>query len=414
MVRILHTADWHLGRRLEGRSRHDEQVAVLKEIRQIADDEKVDAVLVAGDIFDAFVPPAESEALFYSTMTHLSDGGRRAVVVIAGNHDSPDRLIASDPYARVLGITTLGYPKDTPKLYDGGSERAACIASAPSTVTLRLPRARLPLTILALPYPSESRLREVVSERLDDDVTVARDYNARVAEFMREAARGFHPEGVAIVASHLYVTGGEECESERQIQVGGAYSIAASSFPAAAKYVALGHLHRPQEQRGCVDQAVRYSGSILQYSFSEEQQNKSVTIVDVDESGATHREVMLATGRRLHRWHDVASLAELEHRLASSDALGWYSIVVGLDEIMQPEYLANLRERHPGIISCIPRYNVDGSSIDDAQRIADLPLEEQFRRFVEARYGQPCSEPVMRLFLELTGTQNDGDADASE
>src|SRR5688500_4361574 len=143
-MRILHTADWHLGRRLAGRSRHDEQIAVLDEICRIADDENVDVVVVAGDVFDAFVPPAEAEALFYSTMTRLADSGRRAVVVIAGNHDSPDRLIAADPYARSLGISTLGFPKDIPTLYDAGQDRAACVASGPSTVTLRLPRARQP------------------------------------------------------------------------------------------------------------------------------------------------------------------------------------------------------------------------------------------------------------------------------
>src|SRR5689334_21764985 len=111
-MKILHTADWHLGRRLEGRSRHDEQSRVLDEICDIAAEEDVDAVLIAGDIFDSYNPPAESESLFYSTMTRLSDGGRCAVIVIAGNHDSPDRLIASNPYARVLGISTLGYPID--------------------------------------------------------------------------------------------------------------------------------------------------------------------------------------------------------------------------------------------------------------------------------------------------------------
>ena len=135
-MKILHTADWHLGRKLEGRSRHLEQVAVLAEIVGIAEQEQVDAVLIAGDIFDTYNPPAESEALFYETMARLADGGRRAVVVLAGNHDSPDRLIASSPYARALGICTLGYPKDVPHLYDGGSGRTACVESAPSFVKI--------------------------------------------------------------------------------------------------------------------------------------------------------------------------------------------------------------------------------------------------------------------------------------
>lgn len=410
MPRILHTADWHLGRRLEGRSRHDEQAAVLAEICGIAEQEQVDVVVVAGDVFDSFVPPAEAEALFYRTMATLSDGARRAVVVLAGNHDSPDRLIASDPYARELGITTLGFPKDIPELYDGGAERVACVESGPSRITLRLPRSRKPLTILALPYPSESRLREVLSERIDDDVSAARDYSARIGEFMQEAALGFHPEGVSIIASHLFVQGGIECESERQIQVGGAYSVDTMSFPTDAAYVALGHLHRPQEQRGREDLPVRYSGSILQYSFSEAEQTKSVTIIDVDETGATHREVPLGAGRTLYRWHELGSLAELEARLSMGDPLAWYSISVHVDDLLSPEYVTNLRQKHPGIINCMPRYTLEESA-NGSVRVSDLSIEEQFRRYVESRYNQPCSEEVMRLFLELAGGREEGGRD---
>jgi DNA repair protein SbcD/Mre11 len=403
LIRILHTADWHLGRRLEGRPRHDEQVAVLDEICGIADSEKVDVVLIAGDVFDAFVPPAEAEALFYKTMARLADGARRAVVVLAGNHDSPDRLIASDPYARALGITTIGYPKDLPECYDAGKDRVAVTASAPSIVTLRLPRSRQPMTILALPYPSESRLREVLTERLDDEAGAARDYNARIAGFMRDAARSFHPEGVSVVASHLFVKDSVECESERQIQVGGAYSVDPLSFPGEAAYVALGHLHRPQEQHGVNDLAVRYSGSILQYSFSEAEQRKFVTIVDIDDNGATHREVPLGAGRTLYNWQNLKSLAELEAKLAAGDPGAWYSITVEVDEPITPEYLANLRAQHPGIVNCIPRYRLDDGESDTTVRLADLTIEEQFRRYIESRYNEPVNDAVMRLFLELTG-----------
>jgi exonuclease SbcD len=405
--RILHTADWHLGRRLEGRPRHEEQVAVLDEICRIADDERVDVVLIAGDVFDTSVPPAEAEQLFYRTMARLADNARRAVIVLAGNHDSPDRLIASDPYARELGITTIGFPKDVPPTYEGGRDRVACVAAGPSRVTLRLPGAAKPLTVLALPYPSETRLREVLSERLDDDVAAARDYNARIARFMQDAVAEFPSDCHAIIASHLYVHGGVECDSERQIQVGGAYSVDTRSFPAAASYVALGHLHRPQEQHGIEDAAVRYSGSILQYSFSEAEQKKSVTIVDITDAGTTHREVPLTAGRTLFNWSTLKSLTELESRLAAADPNGWYSITVEVDEPIAPDYVASLRARHPGIINCIPRYRREESDATDAVRLTDLSLEQQFRRYIDSRYLEPVSDAVMKLFLELAGNQRD-------
>ncbi|MGC7879795.1 metallophosphoesterase family protein, partial [Desulforudis sp. 1190] len=91
-MRFLHTSDWHLGRTLEGRSRQDEQEEFSQELCRLADDEKIDAVLVAGDVFDTFNPSSAAEQLFYDTLDQLAAGGRRAVVVIAGNHDSPERL----------------------------------------------------------------------------------------------------------------------------------------------------------------------------------------------------------------------------------------------------------------------------------------------------------------------------------
>ncbi len=109
-MKILHTSDWHLGKRLENFSRLEEQQAVLNEICEIADNENVDAVLVAGDLFDTFNPPTEAVDLFYKTLKRLTNGGKRPVIAIAGNHDSPDRIEAPDPLARECGIIFTGYP----------------------------------------------------------------------------------------------------------------------------------------------------------------------------------------------------------------------------------------------------------------------------------------------------------------
>jgi exonuclease SbcD len=404
-MRILHTADWHLGRKLEGRSRHDEQENVLDEICRIADEESVDAVLVAGDVFDTYNPPADAEALFYRTMTRLADQGRRAVVVIAGNHDSPDRLIASDPYARALGITTLGYPKDIPSLYQNGRERVACIESAPSFVRLRLPRQERVLSILALPYPSEARLRELFTASIADEEQATIDYNHRVRSVMEERARDFVAGEANIIASHLFVAGGEECESERPIHVGGAYTIEPGSFPSQASYVALGHLHRDQEKYGRAETCIRYSGSILQYSFSEEGQKKSVTIVDLDGAAASHRSITLSSGRQLHRWR-VDGIDELERRLAGVGEEEWLSIDLQLDDAIPPDYLGNLRRAHPEILNCICRYKLTPEQAAEAQiNVAAMTLEEQFKRFVAVKFNEPCNDAVLKLFLELAGKE---------
>jgi len=406
-MRILHTADWHLGRRIEGRSRHDEQAAALDEICRIAEEERADAVLIAGDVFDTYQPPTESENLFYTTLTRLADGGRRAVIVIAGNHDSPDRLLVSDPYARALGITTVGYPKDIPSLHDGGSDRVSRVESDTSFVRLRLPRNGEFLNLLALPYPSESRLREALAGGVDDEEAALRDYNRRVRDFMAGIARRFVPGGANIVASHLFVDGGLESDSERPISVGGAYAVDAMSFPATAGYVALGHLHRPQEKRGEEEIPIRYAGSILQYSFSETGQEKSVTMVEFDGGTMTHRTIPLGSGRRLVRVR-AASVEELERTLAAADLSAWLDVAVRVEEPLPVEYVTRLRSKHTGIVFCRADY-VGNNDEHEQIRVSDLRLDEQFRRFVREKFGLPPNEEVVRLFMELASEEEEPD-----
>jgi exonuclease SbcD len=277
------------------------------------------------------------------------------------------------------------------------------VESAQSFIRLRLPRREQFLTLLALPYPSESRLREIITDDLSDDEAVVRDYNRRVSEFMHQAARGFLDDQPNIIASHLFVQGGDKTNSERDIEVGGACAMNAASFPAAAGYVALGHLHRPQEMDGQNDIRVRYSGSILQYSFSEAEQQKEVTIIEFDGAAATHRSVPLKSGRILRKW-EMESTDELEQRLADVDPSDWLWINIAVDEPLPVDYIANLRREHPGIIQCLPVFRRGDDLEEEMTRISELPLDEQFRRFVQARYKEPCSEDVVQLFMELVNT----------
>ncbi len=138
-MKLLHTADWHLGKRLGNYSRLSEQQQVLEEICRIADREDVDAVLIAGDLFDTFNPSNEASELFYRTVHRLSAQGTRAVIAIAGNHDSPDRIEAPDTLARECGIVFVGYPGTTVPISD--SEQSIRVLRAePGFAELKLPR----------------------------------------------------------------------------------------------------------------------------------------------------------------------------------------------------------------------------------------------------------------------------------
>nr|MDH3162994.1 exonuclease subunit SbcD [Bacillus licheniformis] len=163
-MRILHTADWHLGKTLEGRSRLKEQEDFLEELARIVKDEKIDAVIMAGDAFDTVNPPALAEQLFYESLSALSDKGNRPVVVIAGNHDNPDRLSAASPLTTDHGIHLIGYPRTAP-------------------VDIEVASSGEILSVAALAYPSESRLNEVLSETFDE--------KPRATSMMRKSSRPF-------------------------------------------------------------------------------------------------------------------------------------------------------------------------------------------------------------------------------
>ncbi|WP_041339307.1 exonuclease subunit SbcD, partial [Bacillus subtilis] len=187
-MRILHTADWHLGKTLEGRSRLSEQADVLDEINTIVKDEQIDAIVMAGDAFDTVNPPALAEQLFYESLSALSDRGKRPIVVIAGNHDNPDRLSAASPLTHENGIHLIGYPTTEP-------------------IHIEVPSAGELLAVGALAYPSEARLNEVLSDTFDEKLL--RDhYDVKIRQAFEHMTSRFRNDAVKIAASHIYVAGG--------------------------------------------------------------------------------------------------------------------------------------------------------------------------------------------------------------
>ncbi|MDB5052258.1 MAG: subunit of exonuclease SbcCD [Bacilli bacterium] len=442
-MRILHTADWHLGRTLEGRSRQEEQEAFMDELVAIVRDEQIDVVLMAGDAYDSVNPPAAAEKLFYDGLARLADGGGRHVIAIAGNHDNPERLMAAAPLALRQGITLVGLP--TPQL-----QRV--------DVTRTGERALL----FALPYPSESRLRELLADEADE-ASLRGAYSQRIAQLVARQATQFTPRTVNLIMSHLYVLGGAESESERPIQVGGAYTVDTSALCANAQYVALGHLHRPQlikttslnrstdslnrstdtpnrstdSLNGAFDSInhtdslngahdslihspdslIRYSGSPLAYSFSEAGQAKSVTIIDLQPGGVPQwHEVYLSSGKPLVRWRATEGIAQVHRWLdEGKDARAWIDLELHIQDSLSMEQIQSLRKQHSGIIHIRPIYSMaDETVASEIMRRDQLPIDEIFRRFYTRQTGGAQAEPALvSLFLELLQQSTDVEMMAS-
>ncbi|WP_029421032.1 exonuclease SbcCD subunit D [Alicyclobacillus macrosporangiidus] len=398
-MRILHTADWHFGKTLEGRDRLPEQAEFVDELCRLCDDERIDAVLMAGDVYQTVNPSAQAEALFYEALHRLADGGRRAVVVIAGNHDNPERLAAAAPIAEVVGVTLIGLPKTPISPATGGPGKVARVAGGPSWLELALPGSDAPLVVAALPYPSEARLNEVLADGLDE-ADLRRGYSERVAAWFRALSRRFRPDTVNIAMSHLYVQGGLESDSEIQIQVGGAYAVDPLAFPEDAQYVALGHLHRPQAVAGSPVPA-RYSGSPLAYSFSEAGQTKSVVILDAAPGRPIQLgQVALGCGRPLVRWIAEDGVPQVIRWVEEGrDAQAWIDLELHLREPLSLQETQMLRSLHPGFVHIRPVLPEQEAAA--VRATGALPPDQLFRRFFERRHGAPPDDALVQLFLEL-------------
>lgn len=405
VMRILHTADWHFGRQLEGRDRRVEQAAFVDELARIADERKVDLVLIAGDVYDSVNPPAWAEELFYEALERLSAEGKRGVVVIAGNHDQPERVRAAAPLATKHGIVLLGLPKEAPLQTpnEASPDRVRIVQGGPSWLELAVPGCEHHAVVLALPYPSESRLKELLSESFTQE-QMQLAFSERIARLFEELSGHFREDTVNLVTSHLFVMGGMETDSERPIQIGGALTVSPQAFPKNADYVALGHLHRLQKLSD--KPLVRYSGSPLSYSFSEAGQSKAVVLVDVVPGADVQEEIVyLTSGRPLARWRATEGIAQVEQWLAEGrDAGAWIDLELHVSDVIDPAEFQRVRKLSDDFLK-IQRVVVRENSAEDegAQRVelTELTSDQLFRRFYERRRGGEPDERLVAMFQRL-------------
>ena len=276
-MRILHTSDWHIGKRLNGRDRLCEQRAVLDEIVEICDREGVELVLVAGDVFDTFLPSAEAEDLFYGSVKKMA-GKDRCVLVISGNHDDNVRLTAATALSEEQGIYIYGNAEHTPKLCSG---RALAAVEAGAHHMVFRNGAGDAVFVNVLPYPNEARFKE--------DKIEGETFYDKMHRWILAGEESNTQKFPSVFLSHLFIAGGKVSEGEREIDLGGARAVPLELLPGSC-YTALGHLHKRQHFKN----NVYYSGSILQYAFDEAGAKKSVIVFDLNEEGAQNiREIPL-------------------------------------------------------------------------------------------------------------------------
>ena len=326
-MRLLHTSDWHLGRTLHGVNLHEAQSAVLDRLCELVEDPPdgvpVDAVLVAGDVYDRGVPPVESVQLFEWTLSRLS--AVTTVVVTSGNHDSAIRLgYGSALFRDRIRMVTDPGALDLPLLLEGSDGVQAAIYGIPY---LDPDHARVALAGGGEPLP---RSHQAVVGAACDRI------RADLAD--RPGVRW-------VVLAHAFVAGAEPSDSERSIMVGGVDRVAGTVFEG-IDYAALGHLHGPQSPEGAAGSVVRYSGSPLRYSFSEQAQDKVVLLVDLDASGPAR-----VTPVEIVQPRSMATLrGRLDELLESADFAGaedsWVRVTV-TDRVRPDSLMDRLKSRFP-------------------------------------------------------------------
>jgi len=407
-MKLLHTSDWHLGKHLNSYSRHSEQQEVLQEICEIAEREQVNAVIVAGDLFDTYNPPTESTELFYKTLKRLSNNGRRAVIAIAGNHDSPDRIEAPDPLARECGIIFAGYPNSVVPTFELESGLKV-LQSHEGFISLALPGVDEPLRILLTPYANEFRLKTYLGrEDSEEELRTVLQQS-----WQQTADRCCDSKGVNILLSHLLIMRKgdelpEEPDDEKPIlHVGGAQVIYTENIPLQVQYTAIGHLHRKQKFSSQSGPAV-YSGSPLSYSFSEANQNKYVVVIDISAGKpAVTSEIELTKGKRLLR----------KRSETMAEALGWLGenptslveLTMATETYLTAEERKRLFAAHEGIVSLIPDVKNRGEVTGSSKHTIDLSkgMEDLFSEYFKHAKGQEPNDNILKLFKEVLSEEGD-------
>ncbi|MBD8894385.1 exonuclease SbcCD subunit D C-terminal domain-containing protein [Desulfovibrio desulfuricans] len=332
-MKILHTSDWHLGRTLYGRKRYEEFSAFLDWLTQTIDDEKVDALLVAGDVFDTSTPSNRAQELYYRFLCRVASSCCRHVVVVAGNHDSPSFLNAPKELLRALNVYVVG--SITEALED--EVFVLCTDDTPEAI------------VCAVPYLRDKDIRTVEpGENIDDKnaklVEGLKSHYAEVCAIAEQKRSVFNSAGyedIPIIAmGHLFTAGGKTVDGDgvRELYVGSLAHIGVEVFPSAIDYLALGHLHVPQAVGNA--EHIRYCGSPIPMGYGEATQIKKVVLIEFSSTTPKIQELPVPCFQELVRI--VGSLDDIHAKLEElkkKESSAWIEI-----EYIGSDIIGNLRE----------------------------------------------------------------------
>lgn len=380
-MRALHTSDWHIGKRIGRYDRIEEFREVVAEVAAIADEESVDIVLHSGDLFDRPVPPIEALDVAFDGLVKLSGGGKRPVVVIAGNHDSAGFFEALRPFLVGQNIYLVGDIKRP----DRGGVLELVTDSGPAVVS-------------CFPFLREGRAFHVWDEIEEHYKKYADRLQAISEAYSEHAGRIAGSDAVQFLVAHFLVGGVKvhghgAPRGERQLHMGEAYAATSEAIPPGPQYVALGHIHAPQPVPGAKVPA-EYAGSLLELDFGEAGEEKRVVIVDVAPGlPASVRSVPLHGGRRL-----VRAAGEWQELLVRDDLREAYLDLIVTTAGPDPGLVDRAREGFDYLVQV--RANYPRAEVDQERR-SGRSLDQLYADFYQEQEGVAAPEELIAVFREV-------------
>ena len=330
-LKLLHTSDWHIGRTLYGRKRYEEFEAFLTWLAETIEQNEIDALLVAGDVFDTSAPSNRAQELYYRFLCRVAASSCRHIVVVAGNHDSPSFLNAPKELLKALDVHVIGSSTASPE---------------DEVLVLRNEQDAPELIVCAVPYLRDRDIRvaeagESVEDKERKLIDGIRTHYAAVAALAEQKREELGADIPIVGTGHLFTAGGQTVDGDgvRELYVGSLAHVTAGIFPACFNYLALGHLHVPQKVNG--SETIRYSGSPLPMGFGEAKQQKSVCQVEFHSTAASVQLIDVPVFQKLERvkgdWDGISNRI-LE--LSATDSQGWLEVIYDGTEV-----IGDLRER---------------------------------------------------------------------
>ena len=405
-MRILHTSDWHLGRALYNRKRYDEHKAFLNWLADLIEQDNIDVLLVAGDVFDSSTPSNRAQELYYRFLCRVAASAKRHVVITAGNHDSPTFLNAPKELLKFLNVHVVGCVSESPE------DELILISGADSDPQL---------LVCAIPYLRDRDIRiaeagESIEDKERKIIDGIRLHYRNVCQAAEEKQTLLKKNIPIVAMGHLFAAGGQTVDGDgvRELYIGSLAQVRTDVFPACIDYLALGHLHIPQTVGG--SDFIRYSGSPVPMGFGEALQEKSVVIVEFSNDAPTVAKIPIPRFQELKTlrgdWQAIARGIE-ELKLNGSKA--WLEIVYEGDEIAGSlrEHLSDaiagtdleiLRVKNNRVLERALHGSDVGETLDD------LDVTDVFQRCLEA-HQIPAEQRTVLLntYQEVLASINEQD-----